>query len=124
VNEPGQVLNVVADAGYSNGKQAEACEAKGIISHVPANREKARVSEDLVFQCGERMFHGRSSQPHCRWRGPLLHTLERLVVQVPGHQALCTDVPSSVRPRSGSARKKGTGCTMPFARGLKVEILA
>jgi transposase len=31
-------LNVVADAGYSNGAQAEACEANGIVSHVPAKR--------------------------------------------------------------------------------------
>jgi hypothetical protein len=29
-------LNVVADAGYSNGEEAEACEAKGILPHVPA----------------------------------------------------------------------------------------
>jgi len=27
VSGPGQVLHVVADAGYSNGEQAEACEA-------------------------------------------------------------------------------------------------
>jgi transposase len=33
-----EVLHVVADAGYSNGEQAEACEAKGILPHVPANR--------------------------------------------------------------------------------------
>jgi len=38
VAEPGRALNVVADAGYSNGEQAEACEAKGIVPHVPANR--------------------------------------------------------------------------------------
>jgi transposase len=38
VSGSGQVLHVVADAGYSNGEQAEACEAKGILPHVPANR--------------------------------------------------------------------------------------
>ncbi len=38
VSDPGQVLHVVADAGYSNGEQAEVCEAKGILPHVPANR--------------------------------------------------------------------------------------
>jgi hypothetical protein len=38
VSGPGQVLYVVADAGYSNGEQAEACESRGILSHVPANR--------------------------------------------------------------------------------------
>jgi hypothetical protein len=27
-------LHLVADAGYSNGEQAEACEAKGIVPHV------------------------------------------------------------------------------------------
>lgn len=31
-------LNVVADAGYSNGEQARDCEAMGIVTHVPANR--------------------------------------------------------------------------------------
>src|SRR5438105_12687543 len=35
---PEQVLHVVADAGYSNGEQAEACESKSILPHVPANR--------------------------------------------------------------------------------------
>src|SRR6266852_4018965 len=28
-------LNVVADAGYSNGEQAQVCEAQGIVPHVP-----------------------------------------------------------------------------------------
>src|SRR5437764_13004436 len=42
-------LHVVADAGYSNGEQAEACEAQGIVPHVPVtravnNREMARCS--------------------------------------------------------------------------------
>lgn len=32
------VLKVVADAGYSNGEQAAACEARGIVPHVPAHR--------------------------------------------------------------------------------------
>lgn len=33
-----ETLNVVADAGYSSGKQARACEEQGIVPHVPANR--------------------------------------------------------------------------------------
>src|SRR5881227_1426995 len=37
VGEP-QRMNVIADAGYSNGEQAEACEGKGILPHVPSNR--------------------------------------------------------------------------------------
>ena len=31
-------LKVIADAGYSNGEQAEGCEREGILPHVPANR--------------------------------------------------------------------------------------
>jgi transposase len=31
-------LNIVADAGYSNGEQATRCEAAGLVPHVPANR--------------------------------------------------------------------------------------
>ncbi len=34
----GSPLHVVADAGYSNGEQAAACESKGILPHVPAKR--------------------------------------------------------------------------------------
>jgi transposase len=33
-----ETLNVVADAGYSNGEQAAKCEEQGIVPHAPANR--------------------------------------------------------------------------------------
>lgn len=49
VSAPGQVLHVVADAGYSNGEQAEACEAKGIVPHVPANRGVNNHGEGKLF---------------------------------------------------------------------------
>jgi transposase len=49
VAEPGRVLNVVADAGYSSGEQAEACEAKGIVPHVPANRAVNNQGDGTLF---------------------------------------------------------------------------
>jgi len=49
VGGPGQVLHVVADAGYSNGEQAEACEAKGILPHVPANRGVNNQGDGKLF---------------------------------------------------------------------------
>jgi transposase len=49
VSAPGQVLHVVADAGYSNGEQAEACEAKGILPHVPANRGVNNRGDGQLF---------------------------------------------------------------------------
>ncbi len=48
-SEPGQMLNVLADAGYSNGEQAEACEAKGILPHVPANRAVNNHGDGMLF---------------------------------------------------------------------------
>jgi len=49
VGEPAQTLNVIADAGYSNGEQAEACEAKGILPHVPANRAVNNQADGTLF---------------------------------------------------------------------------
>src|SRR5260370_28489366 len=46
---PAQPINVVADAGYSNGKQAEACDAKGILPHVPANRSVTTRGDGTLF---------------------------------------------------------------------------
>jgi len=50
VSEPGQRLNVVADAGYSNGEQAERCESKGMVPHVPANRGVNNRGDGTLFQ--------------------------------------------------------------------------
>jgi transposase len=50
VSEPGQKLNVVADAGYSNGEQAERCESKGVVPHVPANRGVNNRGDGTLFQ--------------------------------------------------------------------------
>lgn len=49
VGEPARTLNVIADAGYSNGEQAEACEAKGILPHVPANRAVNNQGDGTLF---------------------------------------------------------------------------
>lgn len=48
LGEP-EVLNVVADAGYSNGEQAERCEEQGILPHAPANRGTNSKGEGTLF---------------------------------------------------------------------------
>lgn len=48
-------LNVVADAGYSNGEQAEHCEKQGILPHVPANRSVNNHGDGQLFD--RREFH-------------------------------------------------------------------
>jgi len=42
-------LDVLADAGYSNGMQAEALEAQGIQPHVPANRSINNQGDGRLF---------------------------------------------------------------------------
>jgi transposase len=44
-----ETLNVVADAGYSNGEQAERCEQQGIVPHVPANRAINNKGDGTLF---------------------------------------------------------------------------
>jgi transposase len=42
-------LNIVADAGYSNGEQAARCEVQGIVPHVPANRSINSQGDGTLF---------------------------------------------------------------------------
>lgn len=44
-----EALNVLADAGYSNGEQAAACEARGIAPHVPVKRSVNNQGDGTLF---------------------------------------------------------------------------
>lgn len=72
LGDPG-VLKVVADAGYSNGAQAEACEARGIVPHVPAQRGVNNRGDGTLFDRTE--FHYDSSSD--TFRCPAGQTLSR-----------------------------------------------
>ncbi|MBZ5507319.1 MAG: IS1182 family transposase [Acidobacteriia bacterium] len=65
VSEPGQKLNVVADAGYSNGEQAERCESKGIVPHVPANRGVNNRGDGTLFQRSQFLYEEASDTFLC-----------------------------------------------------------
>lgn len=43
-------LNVVADAGYSNGEQAARCEADGILPHFPVQRAANNQGDGTMFE--------------------------------------------------------------------------
>jgi hypothetical protein len=60
-----QPLNVVADAGYSNGEQAEACEAKGILPHVPANRGVNNHGDGTLFDRTKFIYQPESDTLRC-----------------------------------------------------------
>ncbi|HET8827329.1 MAG TPA: IS1182 family transposase [Terriglobales bacterium] len=49
VGDGQSALNVIADAGYSNGEQASACEAKGILPHLPAKRGTNCEGDGTLF---------------------------------------------------------------------------
>jgi transposase len=70
-------LNVVADAGYSNGQQAEACESKGILPHVPANRAINNQGDGTLFDRTAFRYDAAADTFHC----PAGKTLTRKQLQ-------------------------------------------
>jgi transposase len=77
LGEPSQPLNVVADAGYSNGEQAEACENKGILPHVPANRAINNQGDGTLFDRAEFTYDEKTDTFRC----PAQQTLTRKQLQ-------------------------------------------
>jgi transposase len=65
VGGPAQPIKVVADAGYSNGQQAEACEAQGILPHVPANRAVNNHGDGTLFDRTEFTYQPKSDTFLC-----------------------------------------------------------
>lgn len=58
-------LNVAADAGYSNGQQAQACEAAGISAYVPVQRATNNQGDGIYFDRSAFSYDGRSDSYRC-----------------------------------------------------------
>lgn len=69
-----ETLNVVADAGYSNGEQAERCEAEGILPHVPAHRGINNKGDGTLLDRSEFHYDEKSDTFRC----PAGQTLVRI----------------------------------------------
>jgi transposase len=67
------LLKVVADAGYSNGEQAEQCEAGGILPHVPANRSINSQGDGTLFDRTRFLYDEKTDTFRC----PAQQTLMR-----------------------------------------------
>ena len=65
VGGPAQPINVVADAGYSKGTQAEACEGKGILPHVPVQRAMNNKGDGTLFDRSEFTYQPESDTFLC-----------------------------------------------------------
>jgi transposase len=60
-----EALNVIADAGYSNGEQAERCEAEGIVPHAPANRAINNKGNGRLFDRSLFIYEENSDTFRC-----------------------------------------------------------
>lgn len=70
-------LNVIADAGYSNGEQAEQCEAQGIAPHVPANRGVNNQGDGTLLDRSQFRYDEKTDSYRC----PANQTLARKQLQ-------------------------------------------
>lgn len=61
----GDTLTVVADAGYSNGAQFEACESAGITPFVPPNRAPKRKPGGEFYTVDDFTYDGHSDTYRC-----------------------------------------------------------
>jgi transposase len=68
-----ETLNVVADAGYSNGEQAARCEERGIVPHVPANRSVNNQADGTLFDRSLFVYDEKTDTFRC----PANQTLHR-----------------------------------------------
>jgi len=59
------MLNIVADAGYSNGEQARACEEQGLVAHVPANRSVNSQGDGTLMDRRAFTYDGENDVMHC-----------------------------------------------------------
>jgi transposase len=80
-------LNVVADAGYSNGQQAKQCEEAGITPHVPVQRS-ANTQDANYFDRSAFTYDERSDSYRCPagqiLRRKTISTIDRLVLYTTG----------------------------------------
>lgn len=76
-----ETLHVVADTGYSNGEQAEACEKRGIVPHVPAQRSVNNQGDGTLFDRTEFHYDEKTDTLRC----PAGQTLKRAQLQ-PGRK--------------------------------------
>lgn len=106
-------LNVVADAGYSNGAQAEACEAKGILPHVPANRAINNRGDGTLFD-RSRFHYDEKTDTFCCPQG---ETLVRIQLS---RKDCC--VMYAARPQSCRACALKADCTTASRRWITRQL--
>lgn len=108
---PGTQIHVVADAGYSNGEQAEACENRGIIAHVPAVRGVNNRGDGTLFQRSDFQYEAASDTFRC----PAGEHLRR-------HQRRNRCIVYAGKPETCGACAMRSRCTVGARRLLKKHL--
>lgn len=90
VAAPGEEIHLVADAGYSNGEQAKACEDMGVVTHIPANRAVNNQAGGQLFDRGAFVYDSQADTYTC----PAAKTLRR---SRKDRQKRCTQYAASAR---------------------------
>ncbi len=100
-------LNVIADAGYSNGEQAAQCEAQGIVPHVPANRAINNKGDGSLFDRSLFVYDEKTDTFRCPAQQTLLRkqlSRKDRCVMYAAEAQICRACPRKGRCTSGSRR--------------------
>ncbi len=65
IGKPGVTMNIVADCGYSNGEQASACEAAGMIPHIPVKRAVNSHGDGTLLDRTQFQYQPETDSFHC-----------------------------------------------------------
>lgn len=102
-----ELLNVVADGGYANGEQAAACEAQGIVPHVPVTRAVNNKGDGTLFDRSEFHYDEKTDTFRC----PANQTLSRkqvsrkdCAIYYAGKPKVCGGCAMKARCTSGARR--------------------
>jgi len=102
-----EVLNVVADGGYSNGEQAARCEPEGILPHAPANRAINNQGDGSLFDRSLFVYDEKTDTFRCPTDQPLvrkqLSGKDRCVMYAAA-ASVCGSCPLKQRCTTGSRR--------------------
>lgn len=100
-------LDVLADAGYSNGVQAEALEAQGIQPHVPANRAINNQGDGQLFDRSRFTYDADTDTYRCP-AGQMLVRKQRMKTEASvvyaASPAACGDCTFKARCTTGARR--------------------
>ena len=121
-------LNIVADAGYSNGAQAARMEAEGLVPHVPANRAVNNQGDGTLFDRNLFVYDEKSDSFTCpanqmlarkqlqRHKTRVIYAADSAVCGACPLKSRCTQVAATV-PASALARRRAQPNARPRHAG-------